>query len=463
MNNQYDVFISHLSSNAASGRHLKKLLENSDLSCWMTDNRILEGSSDISIVYDVLSRSRTAIVIFNDDSPMNSCFNHELAYELNKKVEDKRSFFVVPVYVPSRIESSELRSTRDLRDKSNNYYWTCSSSYIKERNILCDGAIISTSTPVVDMSFGLDDPMSLHALKMSLRGKFRVKQSSLFDVPLDAREKIRSRIKNINSEIYKNRKPHKVEAQSIDNKGISQEDNENKINIDSHVYWRLAKHKNELDTYILLQALRYFAVHQANTSAVSIDPLASMLNVGMQTIYRCIDTYLDDGYITASYAEADASKKNIMYKITQKGLDVVGRLTDSMHSKDSELLVDAIPSSSQRPDTEDRPSPNYERLTTRERQVLALIAAGYTRREIAEKLHISHNTASCHVAHIYEKLKVSTIAEATRVALELGIMDPQSMDRLSSAESVDMGAPAKAESQNTTSRSARSQLFVQKM
>ena len=64
----------------------------------------------------------------------------------------------------------------------------------------------------------------------------------------------------------------------------------------------------------------------------------------------------------------------------------------------------------------------HNRLTSREREVLALIADGYTRREVGEALKISHNTASCHVSHIYEKLQISTIAEATRVAIQLGLV-----------------------------------------
>jgi len=61
-------------------------------------------------------------------------------------------------------------------------------------------------------------------------------------------------------------------------------------------------------------------------------------------------------------------------------------------------------------------------LTNRECQVLTLIANGYTRKEVGDALQISHNTASCHVSHIYEKLEVSTIAEATHCAMRLGIL-----------------------------------------
>jgi len=61
-------------------------------------------------------------------------------------------------------------------------------------------------------------------------------------------------------------------------------------------------------------------------------------------------------------------------------------------------------------------------LTNRERQVLTLVAHGYTRREVGDALKISHNTASTHISHIYEKLDISTIAEATHAAMRLGIV-----------------------------------------
>jgi ATP/maltotriose-dependent transcriptional regulator MalT len=52
-------------------------------------------------------------------------------------------------------------------------------------------------------------------------------------------------------------------------------------------------------------------------------------------------------------------------------------------------------------------------LSTRERQVLELLAQGRTNREIAKALFISESTTKVHVRHIYEKLGVHTRAEAT--------------------------------------------------
>ncbi len=60
-------------------------------------------------------------------------------------------------------------------------------------------------------------------------------------------------------------------------------------------------------------------------------------------------------------------------------------------------------------------------LTTRERDVLRLIAAGRTNRQIASTLFISEKTASVHVSHILAKLGVATRGEAAAVAHRRGM------------------------------------------
>ena len=56
-------------------------------------------------------------------------------------------------------------------------------------------------------------------------------------------------------------------------------------------------------------------------------------------------------------------------------------------------------------------------LTGREREVLRLIAAGKSNREIAAALYLSPRTAERHVANIYLKIGAHSKAEATAYAL----------------------------------------------
>ena len=60
-------------------------------------------------------------------------------------------------------------------------------------------------------------------------------------------------------------------------------------------------------------------------------------------------------------------------------------------------------------------------LTPRERQVLALVAAGATNREIGQQLYMAEKTASVHVSRILAKLDVRSRTEAAGVAHRLGL------------------------------------------
>ena len=57
-----------------------------------------------------------------------------------------------------------------------------------------------------------------------------------------------------------------------------------------------------------------------------------------------------------------------------------------------------------------------------ELEVLALVAAGHTNREIAAQLYISDKTASVHVSHILAKLGVSNRGQAAAAAHRLGLV-----------------------------------------
>jgi DNA-binding NarL/FixJ family response regulator len=69
---------------------------------------------------------------------------------------------------------------------------------------------------------------------------------------------------------------------------------------------------------------------------------------------------------------------------------------------------------------EQRPSfdPELDQLTAREREVLRLIARGYTYKEIARELYISAKTVETHVSSVLRKLQLSTRHQLTRWAAE---------------------------------------------
>jgi two-component system response regulator NreC len=64
----------------------------------------------------------------------------------------------------------------------------------------------------------------------------------------------------------------------------------------------------------------------------------------------------------------------------------------------------------------------YEKLTTREREILHLTAQGYTSGKIASHLYISRRTVEIHRANLMRKLGLSNQTELLRFAIQRGIL-----------------------------------------
>ena len=62
-------------------------------------------------------------------------------------------------------------------------------------------------------------------------------------------------------------------------------------------------------------------------------------------------------------------------------------------------------------------------VTTREREVLALLARGLSNRHIAARLHVAENTVRSHVSRLYTKLDVSGRPEVIAWAWENDLVD----------------------------------------
>lgn len=66
----------------------------------------------------------------------------------------------------------------------------------------------------------------------------------------------------------------------------------------------------------------------------------------------------------------------------------------------------------------------YNNLSNREREVFQLIAEGFSARQIAEMLFISISTVKSHRAKIMEKLGIDSPTHLVRIAIKLGLVDP---------------------------------------
>jgi DNA-binding NarL/FixJ family response regulator len=69
-----------------------------------------------------------------------------------------------------------------------------------------------------------------------------------------------------------------------------------------------------------------------------------------------------------------------------------------------------------------RQTVNGEKLSDREREILRLVATGYTSCEIGNRLAISGQTVNTHIKNIYRKLQVHTRAQAVNQATVRGLL-----------------------------------------
>jgi DNA-binding NarL/FixJ family response regulator len=84
------------------------------------------------------------------------------------------------------------------------------------------------------------------------------------------------------------------------------------------------------------------------------------------------------------------------------------------------FVLDAFAASAGSSGSDVKPSfdPELDQLTSREREVLRLIAQGYTYKEIARELYISVKTVESHVSSVLRKLQLSSRHQLTRWATE---------------------------------------------
>lgn len=66
---------------------------------------------------------------------------------------------------------------------------------------------------------------------------------------------------------------------------------------------------------------------------------------------------------------------------------------------------------------------NHDRLTSRQREILALIARGYSTKEIACELNVSVNTIEVHRTNLMERLDIHDVAGLVRHAIKTGVIN----------------------------------------
>jgi DNA-binding NarL/FixJ family response regulator len=72
--------------------------------------------------------------------------------------------------------------------------------------------------------------------------------------------------------------------------------------------------------------------------------------------------------------------------------------------------------------TAERGVPKVRRITPREREILGLLAEGFSARRIAVMLGVGERTVTTHIDHLYRKVGVNNRVEAIREGVRLGLV-----------------------------------------
>jgi len=136
-----------------------------------------------------------------------------------------------------------------------------------------------------------------------------------------------------------------------------------------------------------------------------VAPDARVIMLSMQTSPSAIRQALTTG--AAGYVAKHASDTDLV--------DAIRRVSKGSRYVDPELGGDLVVSDAEA---------LTEEISQRERDVLYLLALGYTNQEIAAKLYISVRTVETHRAHIMRKLRLETRSELVLYALANGLIGP---------------------------------------
>ena len=144
---------------------------------------------------------------------------------------------------------------------------------------------------------------------------------------------------------------------------------------------------------------------EAIPEILGVAPEARVIVVSSQTAASSVRRALTAGAV--GYVPKRASDRELVAAIEQ--VSTGSRYVDPEIG--ATLVVDDVPSA-------------LDDLSERERDVLQLLALGYTNQEIGKKLYISVRTVDTHRAHIMRKLQLETRAELVLFSLAHGLIGP---------------------------------------
>lgn len=154
-------------------------------------------------------------------------------------------------------------------------------------------------------------------------------------------------------------------------------------------------------------------------SGMSGIELTNWIRTNHDTRVLVVSAYDDDAYVSAA---VDAGANGYLLKNTSPA-----HLTDAVRAvSDGEATLDPSVASKVLRLATTRSDRAATELSTRELDVLELVARGMTNKDIATELLISARTVQGHLRRIFEKLGVVSRTEAVTVSLARGLISLES-------------------------------------
>ncbi len=165
------------------------------------------------------------------------------------------------------------------------------------------------------------------------------------------------------------------------------------------------------------------AVKQRKPSIVCLALSVSQSRIDVATLFAAgVDGYLTKQASQAELVEAISESLNGGNPVSPEVAQFMLELDDEMARIES-----------------------FKRLTPRERQVVDVLAKGYTYRQAASKLGMKVKTLETHVSHIFEKLGVATRSELSHLVHDLDLEDDGMFDDIDVQVDDDAAEPSSAD------------------
>ena len=157
-----------------------------------------------------------------------------------------------------------------------------------------------------------------------------------------------------------------------------------------------------------------------------IELISEIKKVSSKTIIMIISMHSKVDYIVKAF-KAGATGYLVKDSAAERLLQGIDAVLRDEYFLDSSVSHKVIEKLMELPKEEARITDRgYDLLTSREQEILALLAEGLSTKEVAEKLFISPRTVENHRSSIMRKLDLHSNHELIRYAAKLGLIDMES-------------------------------------